>query len=211
MSDKTKLPVRCLSDTPPDEVLVFAAKNGDEQAFETLVKRHQRRIFAVALRYTHIREDAEDAVQQAFQSAFVYLHTFEGKSSFSTWLTRIAVNQALAFLRRGRALREVSLNDSSSDEETATRPEIADERPDPEASYLQRERTRILSAAMERLRPEMRTVLAFKELRELSTRETAAHLGLPVGTVKARAFHARRKLRERLVRYIDSASDFRKR
>ena len=77
-------------DAAADEELVAAAKNGDELGFESLARRHQRRIFALAFRYTRVREDAEDIVQEAFQKAFVHLQKFEGKSSFSTWLTRIA-------------------------------------------------------------------------------------------------------------------------
>ena len=109
-----------------EKLLVAAAKAGDEQALETLFRRYQRKIFAVALRYTRVREDAEDIVQQTFNKAFVYLDTFEGKSSFATWLTRIGINQALMFLRRGRSLREVSLEDSNRDDGTKLRIEIAD-------------------------------------------------------------------------------------
>jgi len=75
--------------------LVLAAKSGDEHAFEVLIKRCQRRVLAVARRITAKREDAEDIVQQTFQKAFVRLQKFEGKSSFATWLTRIAINEAL--------------------------------------------------------------------------------------------------------------------
>jgi RNA polymerase sigma-70 factor (ECF subfamily) len=97
---------------------VVAAKCGDGQAFEILIERNQRRILAVARRFTRIREDAEDIVQQSLQKAFAQLHRFEGKSRFSTWLTRIAINEALMFLRRGRGLREISIDDSSGSEET---------------------------------------------------------------------------------------------
>jgi RNA polymerase sigma-70 factor (ECF subfamily) len=126
-----------------DEVLVAAAKDGDEQAFEVLIKRHHRRILALALRYVRVREDAEDIVQQTFQKAFVNLHRFEGKSSFSTWLTRIAINEALMLLRRGRMLREVSIDESSNREETSRDLELSDLSPDPEASCLRREAARI--------------------------------------------------------------------
>jgi len=189
------------SDPAADETLVAAAKRGDEKAFETLVRRHRPRILALALRYTRVREDAEDVVQQALQKTFIYLNSFEEKSSFSTWVTRIAINEALMWLRRARALREVSIDDSSSDEETATRLVIADARPDPETRYLQQEGRQILSAAMGQLRPGTRTVLELRELLELSTRETARHMGLSVAAVKGRVFHARRSLRERLKRY----------
>lgn len=185
-------------DPNSDGALVLAAKSGDELAFEILVKRYQSRIFALAFRYTRVREDAEDIVQQTFQKAFVYLHGFQGKSSFATWLTRIAINEALMFLRRTRALREVSIDDSSNDELTAPRMEIADASPDPEATYLLREGERVLSGAIGKLAPGMRSALELRELRELSSRETACYMGLSVSAVKARVFHGRRKLREAL-------------
>src|SRR5580700_5443479 len=138
-------------DSAAEEQLVAAAKGGDEMAFETLFNRHQRKIFVLAFRYTRVREDAEDIVQQAFQKAFVHLQTFEGKSSLSTWLTRIAINQALMLLRSRRGLREVLIDDSSGGEEATAALELADANLDPEASFLQRERTQILSAAIRQL------------------------------------------------------------
>jgi RNA polymerase sigma-70 factor (ECF subfamily) len=90
-----------------DMALVAAAKNGNRKAFEILVERHEQRIFFVARRITRTREDAEDVVQQSFQKAFTHLRNFEGRSAFSTWLTRIAITEALMFLRRSRGLREV--------------------------------------------------------------------------------------------------------
>src|SRR3984957_12813648 len=145
-----------LCDSTAEEQLVAAAKGGDEVAFETLFNRHQRKIFMLAFRYTRVREDAEDIVQQTFQKAFVHLQTFEGKSSLSTWLTRIAINQALMLLRARRGLREVLIDDSSGEEEARPAMEIADANLDPEASYLQGEEAQILSAAMRQLRPLMR-------------------------------------------------------
>src|SRR6202047_4832686 len=132
--------------------LVFAAQNGDGHAFEILMERYQRRILAIARRFTRIREDAEDIVQQSFQKAFVHLHKFEGKSSFSTWLTRIAINEALMLLRKGRGLREISIDDISGDEETGVRLEIADSRPSPESAFLEGERKRILLAGVNKLK-----------------------------------------------------------
>jgi RNA polymerase sigma factor (sigma-70 family) len=180
-----------------EQELVAAAKRGDEGAFETLFNHHQRRIYTLAFRYTRIREDAEDIVQQTFQKAFVHLQKFEGKSSLSTWLTRIAINQALMLLRSRRGQHEVPIDDSSSHEATPAL-ELADASPDPEASYLQTEKTQILSAAMRQLRPGMRKAIELRELGELSNRDTAAHMGLSIGTVKARVFHARRKLAKAL-------------
>ena len=189
------------SDPAGEEALVAAAKRGDEKAFETLVRRHRPRIFALALRYTRVREDAEDVVQQALQKTFICLNSFEGKSSFSTWITRIAINEALMLLRKGRAIRELSIDDSNIEEGTAPALEIPDASPDPEAKYLQREGVRVLSMAIRRLTPAMRTVLELKEFRELSARETARRLGLSLSAVKGRLFHGRRKIGEALKRY----------
>jgi RNA polymerase sigma-70 factor, ECF subfamily len=186
------------NDPATDETLVATAKMGDEGAFETLVKRHRPRIFALALRYTRVREDAEDVVQQTFQKTFVYLDNFEGKSSFSTWLTRIAINEALMYFRRARAVREVSIDDLNGDEGTGPYFNIADASPDPEATCMQREEARILSIAIRRLAPRMRSVLELKELRELSAQETARQMGLSVAAVKARVFHGRKKLRKHI-------------
>jgi RNA polymerase sigma-70 factor (ECF subfamily) len=197
-----KAGVTASCDLTAEKELVAAAKGGDEVAFETLFNRHQRSIFALAFRYTRVREDAEDIVQQTFQKAFLHLQTFEGKSSLSTWLTRIAINQALMLFRSRRGLREVPIDDSSGNEEATPALELADASPDPEASYLQRENTQILSAAMRQLRPGMRKAIELRELGELSNRDTAAHMGVSIGTVKARVFHARRKLAKALTRHM---------
>ena len=191
--NRSKRGVASFRDSAPDEELVAATKSGDELAFETLVKRHQRRIFALAFRYTRVREDAEDVVQETLQKAFVHLQKFEGKSSFSTWATRIAINQALMLLRTRRALHEVPVDDWS-DQGTTLGLELDDASPDPEVSYLQKEGARILAAAIRHLRPGMRRAVELRELGELSTRETAGLMGLSVAAIKARVFHARKEL-----------------
>jgi RNA polymerase sigma factor (sigma-70 family) len=191
-------------DSAGDEEVVAAAKRGDEVAFETLVKRHQQRIFALALRYTRVREDAEDIVQQTLQKAYVNLQNFEGRSSFSTWLTSVAINQALTLLRRRRTRREVPIDDSGSDKGTTPALEIADASPDPEASCLQREKARIVSLAIQQLRPGTRKAIELQELGELSIRETARYMGLSVAAVKARVFHARKNLAKALRCHMSS-------
>jgi RNA polymerase sigma-70 factor, ECF subfamily len=187
-------------DGAADEELVAAANRGDELAFESLAKRHQRRILAIAFRYTRVREDAEDIVQEAFQKAFVHLQKFEGESAFSTWLTRIAINEALMSLRRRRALHEVPADDSSGDHGTTHDRDVADVSPDPEATYVQKEAARIVSAAIGQLRPGMRRAVELRELGELSTQETARRMGLSVAAIKGRLFHARKQL-GRALRY----------
>jgi RNA polymerase sigma-70 factor, ECF subfamily len=210
MKQKAEPTIACLTDPAAEQMLVVAAKNGDEQAFETLFKRHRQRVLRVVLRYAHVREDAEDIVQQSFQKAFVYLHKFEGKSSFSTWLTRIAINESLMLLRHGRALRETPLDDSHDQGGAASAMEIPDASPDPETSYLRRERVQILSETLGNLRPGMRKAIELRELAELSTEETAQLMGVSVAAVKARLFHARKKLQEQLSRYLKSNSTLRK-
>ena len=210
MNNGSKPNILYSSDPGADEVLVSAAKNGNHRAFELLVERHQQRMLAFARRYTRVREDAEDVVQQTFQKAFIHLSQFQGKSSFSTWLTRIAINEALMLVRRSRALREIPVDDSNDHGVAASAMEIPDSSPDPEASYLRRERAQILSETLGNLRPGMRKAIELRELAELSTEETARRMDVSVASVKARLFHARKKLRERLSRYLKSNSTRRK-
>jgi RNA polymerase sigma-70 factor (ECF subfamily) len=202
--DTPEATIASLRDPAREETLLAAAKKGNEHAFEILVKRHEQRVLAVAQRYTRAQEDAKDVVQQTFQNAFVHLHSFEWKSSFSTWLTRIAINEALMLLRRRRALHEVSVDDSRDTEGNAWHLEMPDSSPDPEASYARRERVQILTAALGNLRPGLRRAVELRELGELSTSETAQRMGLSVAAVKARLFQARRKLRQALTNYLKS-------
>ncbi len=188
-----------------DMTLVAAAKNENRQAFEILVERHARRLFFTARRMTRTREDAEDVVQQSLQKAFVHLDQFEGKSSFSTWLTRIAINEGLILLRKSRGLREVLMNDSTEGEEALFELEIPDSGQSPEDRYSQRERQRILFSALNELPHGMRRAIQLRELDERSTQETARIMGISVNAVKARVFHGRRKLRERLRRFVQPA------
>ena len=188
-----------------DAVLVVAAKSGDRHAFEILVARHEQRILFVARRITRTREDAEDIVQQSFQKAFTHLRKFEGRSAFSTWLTRIATTEALMFLRRSRGLREVLIDDLSGNEETTTVLEVRDSSPDPEAIYSQREWAEMLSLAMNELPPGIRRAIQLRELDERSSEEAARIMGISVSALKGRMFHGRRKLRERLKRYVGAA------
>jgi RNA polymerase sigma-70 factor, ECF subfamily len=201
MKHKAEPTIACVSDPAGERTLVVAAKNGDEQAFETLFKRYQRKTLAVVLRYTRVVQDAEDIVQQSFCKAFVHLCQFQGESSFSTWVTRIAINEALMFLRRIGPVREVSMDDIG-DAGSADSLGICDSNADPEDHYAQREKVRMLSKAVRSLRPGLRTTIVLRELRELSTRETARRMGLSVATVKARIFRGKRQLRQELGSYL---------
>jgi RNA polymerase sigma-70 factor, ECF subfamily len=187
-------------DLAGDHAIVLAARSGDQEAFATLIKRYSPMVFAIALRYARVREDAEDIVQETFHSAFFHLDQFEGKSAFLTWLTRIAINHALMLLRSRRSRRESSMDASNKEEIAASVLAIPDPRPNPEASYFAREKVEVLTAAVGKLKPRLRTAIELRELADLSTRETARRMGISIGAVKARVFQGRKHLRKALGR-----------
>jgi RNA polymerase sigma-70 factor, ECF subfamily len=191
-----------------ESALIAAAKNGNAKAFEVLIARHQQRIFAVALRRTRVRQDAEDIMQQSFQKAFLHLRQFEGRSSFSTWLTGVAINETRMLHRKRGGKCEVSIDALNENAETVTPLEIPDSAPDPEAGYSQREWRRILSFAMNELPHKTRRAIQLRDLDERSTEETARIIGISVASVKARIFHGRKRLRKRLEHFVGSAWTF---
>jgi len=191
-----------------ESALIAAAKNGNTQAFEVLIARHQRRILAVALRRTRVRQDAEDIMQQSLQKAFLHLRQFEGRSSFSTWLTRVAINETRMLQRKNGGKREVSIDDPNEHAENLTPLEIPDSAPDPEADYSQKEWRRMLSFALNELPHRTRRAIELRDLDERSTEETARILGISVGAVKARIFQGRKRLRKRLEHFVGSAWTF---
>ena len=177
-----------------DEGLVAATKRGDARAFEELVLRHRQRVVAVAQRITNNREDAEDVAQESFHKAFLHLNAFQEKSRFSTWLTRIAMNEAFMLLRRRREFVEV-LPENPDDGMRSTWEAFVDRSPNPEESYLQRERTEFLTEAINRLGSKVRITVLLRDMEERSVQETAGILGTSIAAVKARVFQGRRKLR----------------
>src|SRR6202030_2813401 len=133
-----------------DVTLVAAAKHGDTQAFEELVVRYKRIVFAMAQRITNNREDAEDVVQDTFHKVFLHLDSFQEKSRFSTWLTRIAMNEAFMLLRRRRGIFE-DLPESADESAQPASETFVDHRPNPEEACSQSERTQLLAKAINRL------------------------------------------------------------
>jgi len=201
-------PVGSLTGTE-DMVLVAVARDGSSHAFEVLVERYANRILRIAQRVTANREDAEDIVQQTFQKAFVHLKTFEGRSSFYTWLTRIAINEALMCMRTERRTRAVSIDELTMSEETSFALRIPDLGPSPEGRYSQEEREQLLSFAMNQLTPGIRTAIQLCELDERSLKEGAQMMGVSVAALKSRLLRGRRKLRKTLKRYAVPARMFR--
>jgi RNA polymerase sigma-70 factor (ECF subfamily) len=180
-----------------EPMLVAAAKAGDIPAFETLVGRYERKIFRLTQNITQNREDAEDAMQEAFLKAFQHLGEFQGNSRFYTWLVRIAVNQALMKLRKRRP-NVVSLDEDLDTGEDMMPREVEDWGPSPEQRYEQTELSGILSNMIGELDPQFRVVFQLRDIEELSTEETAETLGLSVPAVKSRLLRARLKLRQKL-------------
>lgn len=190
-----------------DGALVTAAKSGSIGAFEVLVKRHQGRILRVARRATRNREDAEDIVQQSLQKAFGHLHKFEERSSFSTWLTRIAINEGFMCLRRRRA-KAVWVDALTPSKEAALTLQIPDPSANPERSCARRETEQFLFSAINQLTPGVRTAIQLCDLDEHSLKESAHMMGLSVTAVKSRVSRGRRELRKTLKRLVTPAALF---
>jgi RNA polymerase sigma-70 factor, ECF subfamily len=159
-----------------DSALVAATQRGDKQAFEELFLRYERRVFAIARRITSNREDAEDVVQDTFHKAFLHLDTFQERSRFSTWLTRIAINEAYMLLRRRRRVLE-TLPEHSDDLPESASPEFVDERPSPEESCWRRERTELLTEAMNHLGPKIRKTMLLRDIRRTDSRRNGSDSG----------------------------------
>lgn len=181
-----------------EEILVAEARRGCESAFETLCRNSMQRIYRTVFRITKNREDAEDAVQDAFLRAFVHVKEFDARSSFSTWLTRIAINSALMILRKRRLGREVPMDVSSDGTETHAPREAADVAPDPEIRFALKQREEILKDAVGGLRPTNRRVIELHFSDDHSMKETARMTGISVCAAKSRLFHAKVKLRKTL-------------
>jgi RNA polymerase sigma-70 factor (ECF subfamily) len=176
--------------------LVAAAKFGQTVAFDVLCERYSPRIMRALYRITKNREDAEDALQDSFLSAFVHISEFDGRSAFSTWLTRIAINSALMILRKKRTSHEVSLDGAGDSDAKSASWEMPDHAPNPEKRYAQSERESILRGAISTLRPTIRKVIELQQLQERSMKETAEIIGISVPAAKARLFHAKIALRK---------------
>ena len=178
-----------------EEHLLAAAKTGQKAPFGELCGRYVKKLFRVVHRITRNRQDAEDAVQDCFLSAFVHFEAFDGRSRFATWLTSIAINAALGKLRRKHRLREVSMDEPNPSFEVVGKREIPDDTPDPEEIYFRNEQRRIVNAAVSELRPRVRKVVELRELQGHSVGKTAQILGISNSAVKTRMFHARAALR----------------
>ena len=183
-----------------DHVLVARARTGDAGAFGELYERHRSKTHIIAYRILHDFHEAEDAVQRAFQRAFGNLSRFREDSAFSTWVTRIAINESLMMLRHKRRNTRLPENDEGGGARTSV--DLSDERPSPEQVFAQTELRSSVIHAVSKLRRSLRVVVVLREIHGLTNAETARRLGLTVAAVKARAFHARRHLRKHFERTL---------
>ncbi|WP_428307149.1 RNA polymerase sigma factor [Lacipirellula sp.] len=177
---------------PTDAELVEAARAGDRAAFGELVGRYQDRLFNTMLRIAGTREDAADAVQDAFVQAYLKLDAFRGDSQFFTWLYRIAMNQALTRRRRAQPMASIDAAKEGAGEEPM------DETAAPGEQMLVDERAEQVHTALAELGDQHRKILVLREMEGCSYEAIAEILELPVGTVRSRLFRARLQLRDRL-------------
>jgi len=181
-----------------DEQIIERALSGDADAFGEIVRRWERRIFALAYGILGREEEARDATQETFIAAFRNLRGFRGEAKVSSWLHRIAVNQCITRQRRARTRAENSLEAEAEagGEKFAAPPERS-----PAREVEGRERTEAVRRAVASLPLELREVILMKEFEELTFQEIADALGVPLSTVKSRLYTALKQLRLRLEKH----------
>jgi RNA polymerase sigma-70 factor, ECF subfamily len=194
-------------ETLSDERLVERARSRDGAAVQLIMQRHNRRLYRVARSVLNDDAEAEDVVQETYFRAFTHLDGFRGDAQLSTWLTRIALNEALGRLRRRRitvSLKDIDAINDQGEARVIYLP-AARQDSDPEAAAARSEVRRLLEHAVDQLPASFRTVFVLRDIEEMSIEETASQLGLRPETVKTRLHRARRLLRQSLDRTLSSA------
>lgn len=187
--------------TEPDADLVKRAQAGDTRAFDELVRRYQDKVYRLTFKILRHDDDAAEATQDAFLSAFRGLKNFKAESTFSTWMYRIGTNAALMKYRRRRD-GHVSYEQSQSANEDAEPLAIADWSVQPLDQLLDAETREILAGEVEKLPANEREVFLLRDIMEQSNEQVAKELGLSVAAVKSRLHRARVHLRDRVNRYF---------
>ena len=182
-----------------DKTLVGLAQQGDTRAFDELVKRYNNKLYRLAFKILHHEEDAAEALQDAFMSAFKGLPNFKSQSTFSTWLYRIATNASLMRYRKRRA-NHISLEQSQMEDGEPI--ELPDFSAQPLDDLLTEETREMMEEGVKRLPEDLRTVFILRDLQELSNADVAEILNLSVAAVKSRLHRARILLRGFLNRYF---------
>ena len=184
------------------DISIAALKAGDQAEIARMVDTYSMPLYRLALKMLNDPQDAEDVLQETFLQAIRHISGFEGRSSLSTWLYRIAVNQALMIIRRKRP-DSVSLDQEVETEEGIQEPvQVVDWGNLPEDVFLSKETRRFMDLAIQRLSPTLRSVFVLRDIEDLSVRETAEALNISETNVKTRLLRARLKLREMLTEYL---------
>jgi RNA polymerase sigma-70 factor (ECF subfamily) len=182
-----------------DDVLVGLAQNGDDAATALLIDRYYQSCLKVAISVLRDRENAEDEVQNACWKAFEHIGQFQGDAKFSTWLTRIVVNQCLMRLRQQRRSRLVYIEDTAHDDTRVM--DLPADAASPEQEFGKAEAASVLYREIGRIPPLLRNVVLLRDLQELPITDVAEKLGISVAAAKSRLLRARSELRSRLSRY----------
>jgi len=184
-----------------DEDLVRRSQGGDTRAFDELVRRYRDKVYRLSFKILRHEEDAAEALQDAFLSAYRGIKSFKVESTFSTWLYRIATNASLMKYRKRRE-GHVSLEQSQNTDENAEMLQIPDWSTQPLKELLDSETREVMDEGIQRLPEELRTVFILRDIEDLSNAEVAQILDLTVAAVKSRLHRARIALRDRLTRYF---------
>ena len=180
-----------------EEQLLRQARAGNKDAFGDLVRLHASKIYGISFKILKNREDAEDNVQNVLCKAYRKIHMFHGHARISTWLFRIAVNEALMRLRQRRSAHEGGYCEiASADDEQGRLLQIVDARADPERQYIIRDLT---GKALRSLDPVLRTVFLLQKGEGWTHREVAKALATSTETAKSRVYRARTRLRQRIL------------
>jgi RNA polymerase sigma-70 factor (ECF subfamily) len=188
----------------PDAEIVKRVRAGDRALFEVLMRRHNQRVYRAARAIVKDEAEAEDVMQQAYLNAFTHLGQFEERSQFSTWLTRITVNEALA--RRHKLHAAQSLTGHLEDEQGIVMDTLQSPQPDPERQAFAGELHRVLEDAVDSLPESYRAVFMLREVEGMSTAETAKGLGLGDEAVKTRLHRARAMIRRAVATRLGAVS-----
>jgi RNA polymerase sigma-70 factor (ECF subfamily) len=188
--------------TMPDEEVVARVRAGDRVLFEVLMRRHNQRIYRAARSIVKSDDEAEDVMQEAYVLAYQHLHDFAGRARFSTWLTRIAVHEALRRVRGGQRLTFMD----EPEESMTTEPDGPGRGNDPEKIAGDRELARAIEGAVEMLPEAFRVVFVLRAVEQMSVAETAEALAIPEDTVKTRLHRARAAIQEQLLARTDALS-----
>jgi RNA polymerase sigma-70 factor (ECF subfamily) len=192
-----------------DEALVALARQHDDTAVRTLIRRHNQRLFRAARSIVRTDAEAEDVVQETYVRAFTHLDSFRGESRLSTWLTRIALNEALGRMRRRRPTVDIDRLDLETDDAMSRvlpfpSPSAA---PNPEAGAAREQIRVVLERAVDTLPDDFRTVFVLRDVEGLSIEETAEQLGILPQTIKTRLYRARRLMRLAIQKELGGALD----